>query len=177
MKLAGFRILEEPRGSRKLAGIPRTRPPRVTLAGFGPAPQVVSKESSLFLKFATPEAVERSSKSFHKMNATAKDRECLTEKGLCEHELSSTGWFRDSLPLGVMFRPILQVQSIGSYLSVESDVPKGNGARKLEPSILADAFLSCGKISLGVACANSRSRRSNLISASNCNNKGLWPSN
>ena len=82
------------------------RKPVPTLSNLDPAPQVVSKESSLFSKFAAPEAVERSSKSFHEMNATARDRECLTEKGLCEHELSSTGWFRES-----------QVRPIQSWLA------------------------------------------------------------
>ena len=41
------------------------------------------------------------------MNATAKDRECLTEEGLCKHELPSKGWFRDALSFltSVIFRP------------------------------------------------------------------------
>jgi hypothetical protein len=41
------------------------------------------------------------------MNATAKDRECLTEESLCKHELPSTGWFRDALSFltSLIFRP------------------------------------------------------------------------
>jgi hypothetical protein len=54
------------RRSRKLAGIRVERGHAASFArNLDPVPQVVSKETSSFLKFATSEAVERSSNSFH----------------------------------------------------------------------------------------------------------------
>ena len=57
------------------------------------APHRVSKETSRFLKFATSEAVERSSTSSHEMNSTAIDRDCSTETDRCDHELACKDGF------------------------------------------------------------------------------------
>ena len=136
-------------------------PDFLTLSNLDPAPQVVSIESSLFSKFAAPEAVERSSKSFHEMNATARNCECLTEKGLCEHELSSTGWFRDSLPPGVIFRPY-PAGPPNPKLAGESDVPKAT-AREVQASNVSGRLSLLLQDSLAHRFASSRSTRPNLI--------------
>ena len=87
------------------------------------APHRVSKETSRFLKFATSEAVERGSTSFHKMNSTAIDRECSKETDRCIHKLAWHGWLRDALPATVMFRPY-SAGPVNRKPAAESDAPK-----------------------------------------------------
>jgi hypothetical protein len=83
------------------------------------------------------------------MNATAKERDCSTEKGLCEHELPSKGWFRDAFLPDVIFRPY-PAGPPNPKLAGGSDVPKAT-AREFKPSMLAAAFLVCSKIPLRAA--------------------------
>jgi hypothetical protein len=64
------------------------------------------------------------------MNATAKERDCSTEKGLCEHELPSKGWFRDAFLPDVIFRPYATGPP-NPKLPGGSDVPKAT-AREVQ---------------------------------------------
>jgi hypothetical protein len=86
------------------------------------------------------------------MNASAKDRECLTKKNLCEHELSLKGWFRDvlSFPPGMIFRPH-SAGPANPRRSGESDLSKATTREAQASKVNGRLSLSFCKIPLRAA--------------------------